>query len=337
MTDSPGKSGCDGVLIAGLGSAGRRHFDNLQALGCSNFVFYRTHRSTLPELDVGLGFSTSDLEDALSRQPKVAIISNPTAGHLEVALAAARAGCHLFIEKPLSHSLEHCRELAELVGERRLTTMIGCQMRFHPLLVSMRRQLAAGRIGEVLGARAEWGEYLPDWHPWEDYRTSYSARADLGGGVVLTLIHPLDYLYWLFGPVQEVQAAIRSVPSLQTSAGDDWAEITLQFASGVIGGVHLDYVQKPAVHRLIVWGDRGTATWDYYAGTLTWQASDGAPQIEHVPPGFERNTMFLDEMRHFLESARTGRASDIPLADGVAVLDIALRAKRGAPREICCG
>jgi len=325
------------VLIAGFGSIGRRHFQNLRALGCSHFVFYRTNRSTIADPDTSDWPSTSSLEEALSHQPAIAIISNPSAKHLETALAAARDGCHLFIEKPLSHSLEHCHVLAELAQTRRLTTMIGCQFRFHPLLISLREQLRAGRLGEVLGARAEWGEYLPDWHPWEDHRQSYSARADLGGGVVLTLIHPLDYLYWLFGPVHQVQAAIRKVPSLQTAAADDWAEITLQFTSGVIGQVHLDYVQKPPVHRLVVWGERGRATWDFHAGTLVWEATDGTSQIESVPAGFERNTMFVDEMRHFLDAVEHQRPTDIPLADGIAVLDVALKAKHSATHEVCCG
>ncbi len=325
------------MLIAGLGSIGRRHLSNLRALGCSNFVFYRTYQSTLSDPDTNSWPSTANLEEALTHKPTIAIISNPSAKHLEVAVAAATAGCHLFIEKPLSHSLDHCQDLVDVVRQRQLTTQIGCQFRFHPLLIKLREQLRSGRLGEVLGARAEWGEYLPDWHPWEDHRQSYSARADLGGGVVLTLIHPLDYMYWLFGPVQDVQASIRSVPSLQTAAGDDWAEITLQFTNGVIGQVHLDYVQKPPVHRLCVWGELGRATWDYHAGTLAWEAADGTTELEHVPSDFERNAMFVEEMRHFLDAVEHRRASNIPLEDGIAVLDIALRAKQSAQREICCG
>ncbi len=327
------------VLIAGFGSIGRRHFENLRALGCSNFIFYRTHRSTISDSDICNFSSTDDLSAALDQGPRVAVISNPTAKHMDVALAAAEAGCHLYIEKPLSHSLEHCRELAQLVDARKLTTMIGCQFRFHPLLVSLRRQLLSDRLGTVLGARAEWGEYLPDWHPWEDHRKSYSARADLGGGVVLTLIHPLDYMVWLFGPVLDVRASIRSVPSLQTPAGDDWADIELQFANGMLGHVHLDYVQKPPVHRLVVWADRGRATWDYHAGTLLWEATDGSREFEQVPEGFERNAMFVDAMRDFLDSIAHRRPSSIPLDEGISVLDIALRAKQSAQREkeILCG
>jgi len=101
--------------------------------------------------------------------------------------------------------------------------------------------------------------------------------------------------------------------------------------------VHLDYVQKPPVHRLTVWGDRGRATWDYHAGTLVWEAPQDAPQIERVPAGFERNTMFVDEMRHFLDAVEHKRQTDIPLADGIAVLDVALRAKQHATCEVCCG
>ena len=325
------------VLIAGLGSIGRRHFENLRALGCSNFVFYRTFRSTISELDTHAWPTSASLDEALSNRPVIAIVANPTAKHLEVALAAARAGCHLFIEKPLSHNLDGCRELAELARERRLTTMIGCQFRFHPLLASLRGQLHAGRIGEVLGARSEWGEYLPDWHPWEDHRTSYSARADLGGGVVLTLIHPLDYLYWLFGPVSKVHSSIRDVASLQTAAPDDWAEITLEFAAGPIAQVHLDYVQKPPVHRLCAWGDRGRAVLDFHAGTLVWEGTDGGREIERVPEGFERNHMFVDEMQHFLEAVQAERPSSIPLEEGIDVLEIALKAKHPARAESARG
>jgi predicted dehydrogenase len=325
------------VLIAGLGSIGRRHLENLRALGCSQFVFYRTHQSTIGDIDLASWPVTTDWDEAVAKKPRAAIISNPTSKHLDLALSAAQAGCHLFIEKPLSHTLDGCRELAEIVRKNKLTTMIGCQFRFHPLLVSLRRQLRAGRVGEVLGAHAQWGEYLPDWHPWEDHRRSYSARADLGGGVILTLIHPLDYLIWLLGPVAHAQASVRRVPSLQTAAEDDWAEMTLRFASGAIGQVHLDYVQKPAIHQLRVWGDLGRATWDYHAGTLLWEDLDDSRQTETVPAGFERNTMFVDEMREFLAAVQGGKPTSIPLEEGIAVLEVALAAKKSARQESCCG
>jgi len=318
------------VLIAGFGSIGRRHFQNLQSLGVDNFVFYRTRQGTLGDDDIARWPSTHDLDKALSHRPGAAVISNPSSKHLEVALAAAAAGCDLFIEKPLSNSLAGCDQLAEVVKRNELVTMIGCQFRFHPLLMRLRSEIAGGRLGTIAGARAEWGEYLPDWHPWEDYRQSYSARAELGGGVILTLIHPLDYLYWMFGPVARVHASTARVPALETPAGEDWAEITFEFQTGTVGQVHLDYIQRPNVHQLSVWGDRGRAVWDYHAGTLVWQSSSGETTTEQAPEGFERNTMFVEAMKHFLECASARRPTSIPLGDGIAVLELALRAKQDA-------
>ena len=134
-----------------------------------------------------------------------------------------------------------------------------------------------------------------------------------------------------------MQAATRSVPRLQTPAGEDWAEITLQFAGGVIGQVHLDYVQKPPVHRLCIWGDRGRANLDFHAGTLVWESGDGESQLERVPEGFERNTMFVAEMRHFLRCGAERQATNIPLDEGIVVLNMAMKAKQPALTEPCRG
>lgn len=321
------------LLIAGLGSVGRRHLHNLQVLGCENVILYRTGRSTLPEDELAGIPTETDLAIVLAHHPQAAIIANPTSLHVETALACVQAGCHLFIEKPLSQTLKGCAELEVIAKQQQLVTMIGCQFRFHPLLIALHKQLQAGRIGEVISARAEWGEYIPNWHPWEDYRCSYSARKDLGGGAILTLIHPLDYLYWLFGRVKRIHASMRSVSLLQADVEDDLAEITLEFASGVIGQVHLDYIQSPPVHTLTIWGDNGCVKWDYYADTLCWEAVNESIHVDRVPDGFERNTMFLDEMRHFLECVEQHKPTHVPLEDGIAVLEIALRAKQDALEE----
>ena len=322
------------VVIAGLGSAGRRHLQNLRSLGCRRFILYRTYQSTMPDdVDVGDALVTTDWQAVLSHQPKTAIVANPTAKHVDTARAAIEAGCDVFIEKPLSHATEGCQQLAETVARQGLVAMIGCQFRFHPLLVKLREQLKAGRLGTVLGARAEWGEYLPDWHPWEDYRQGYAARADLGGGVLWTLIHPLDYMLWLFGRPRCTHASISRVPSLQTHVDDDWAEITIEFSGGVIGQVHLDYVQKPPVHTLHVWGDAGRAVLNFHDGTLTLCDTDGRSHVQRVPEGFERNTMFVDEMREFLDACRQRRPAAIPLEDGIAALEIVMHAKQYARKE----
>jgi predicted dehydrogenase len=208
--------------------------------------------------------------------------------------------------------------------------MLGCQYRFHPLLRSLRERLIAGEFGTPLTARAEYADSILLWHPWEDYRDSYSARPDLGGGAILTLVHPLDYLYWLFGPVRDVRASARKAPRLETAVDDDVADLSIEFQNGVFSQVHLDFVQDPPVHTLTVIGERGRAELDFLAGTLRTYLGGREPCTECVPDGYDRNAMFLDEMRHFLHCLETRQQTAVPLGDGIAILDIALAAKADA-------
>lgn len=274
-----------------------------------------------------------DLGEALARwRPEAVVISNPTAFHMEVAISAARAGCHLMIEKPISHSLEGIDHLREALAEGSLRVLVGFQFRYHPGLQTVKRLLNDNAIGRPISARVHWGEYLPDWHPWEDYRLSYSARSELGGGVVLTLCHPLDYLRWFFGEVEAVSAQMGTYGDLDIEV-EDTAEITLAFQDRTLASVHLDYNQRPASHWLEIVGTQGTIRWDNADGAVTWWTEmDDRWQVAPAPEDFERNTLFLDEMRNFL-GVVSGREDPVcTLEDGICALVIALAAKESAAR-----
>jgi predicted dehydrogenase len=167
---------------------------------------------------------------------------------------------------------------------------------------------------------------MPGWHPWEDYRSSYSARRDLGGGAVLTLCHPVDYLRWLLGEVDSVWAFTGKVSDMEIDV-DDVAEIGLRFSSGAVGSAHLDLFQRPPSYRFEIIGSQGTLMWDAVDNIVRlYKAQDGNWSTFPVPGGFERNDMFLDEMRHFLAVARGEEAPSCTLADGERVLRLALAA-----------
>ncbi|MGD9091712.1 MAG: Gfo/Idh/MocA family oxidoreductase [Anaerolineales bacterium] len=310
-------------LIAGLGSIGRRHLRNLISLGEDDILLYRTGKSTIPDDDLKDFPVETDLKSALAQKPRAVIVSNPTANHLDIAIPAAEAGCHLFIEKPISHSLERISELEAAVQNRGGSIFVGFQFRFHPGLNHIKCLLDEGAIGRPLSARAHWGEYLPGWHPWEDYRLGYSARADLGGGVILTLCHPLDYLRWLLGEVAAVWAFVGQLGDLELQV-EDTAEIGLRFMSGALGSVHLDYNQRPASHRLEIIGTEGTLRWDNATGhTQVFRADQGHWETLPLPPGFERNDLFLAEMDHFLHVVRGESQPLCSFSDGVRALELA--------------
>jgi predicted dehydrogenase len=257
--------------------------------------------------------------------------------HLNVAIPAAKAGCHILLEKPVSHSLERLDLLQDVAQKSGSKILVGFQFRYHPTLNKARDLIQSNALGKVLTAHAHWGEYLPQWHPWEDYRQSYAARADLGGGVVITLTHPLDYLRYLLGDVESLWSFNGHISPLELDV-EDVAEIGLKFANGAVGGVHVNYFQRPPVHRLEIVGTNGTLRWDNADGFLQLSAmpaafgsySDILPaplmEIFSLPEGFDRNQLFLAQTQHFLEVVRGEKEPVCSLGDGIQALRLALAA-----------
>jgi predicted dehydrogenase len=327
------------ILIAGLGSIGRRHLRNLLLLNETEILLYRTLQSSLPETELaGFPMETS-LQAALAQRPQAVIISNPTALHLDIAIPAAEAGCHIFVEKPISHNLEGIDQLRAALQRGGGQLLAGYHFRFHPGLQKVKELLSQQAIGRPLTVRSHWGEYLPNWHPWEDYRQGYSARADLGGGVTLTLSHTLDYVRWLLGEVDSLWAFSGQMGDLELSV-EDTIEIGMKFKNQILGSVHMDYNQQPPAHILEIVGTRGTLRWDNADGhvEILRPASTASGEITSecypVPAGFERNDLFLAEMRHFLAVARLEQAPACTLDDASEALRLALAALQSAQQGL---
>ena len=311
------------ILIAGLGSIGRRHFRNLIALGEKDIILYRSHRATLPDDELAGYPVETDLQEALKKhKPDAVIVANPTALHLDVAIPAAEAGCAILLEKPISHSTERLDQLEAAVKKSGSKVLVGFQFRFHPGLVRAKQLITDGEIGRIISAHVHFGEYLPAWHPWEDYRKGYAARADMGGGVVLTQCHALDYLPWLVGKVESVWGFTAKLSDLEVDV-DDTAKIGLRFQGGALGSLHLDYNQQPPAHHFEVIGTKGS---------LQWNLSDGATRIYRVEKKdwevypllaeWERNVMFMEQMRHFVAVVRREEEPSCSLDNGVRVMKL---------------
>jgi predicted dehydrogenase len=319
-------------LIVGLGSIGRRHARNWTALGLGPLAVCRQVGKPQPE---ALGVDAAeytDLAQALeTAQPDIVLVTNPTSLHVETACQALRAGAHVLVEKPLGHTLTGVGELLQIAKAAQKQLMVGYNWPFHPGLARLKALVDQHAIGKIVGARAEYSEYLPDWHPWEDYRASYSSRLDLGGGPVLTLSHPLHALCWLLGPPRRVSAVAAHASALQIDT-EDVADILLQFNAGHTATVHVDYLSRPPRRSIELIGEHGVLRWDYDQNRLLqYVPSTRQWRIEEGDPRFERNDMYLAELRHFVACVR-GEV-ERPLVDGhqgAAVLAIALAALSGS-------
>ncbi len=331
------------ILIMGLGGIGQRHLRNLRTLrGKDLEIVAYDPRPNPPVLtdqlkvEEGAGLEKKynlrlfpDIEQALAQRPQAAFVCNPTSLHVPAAIRAARQGCALFIEKPLSHSLEGVDELIDLVENRALAAVVGYQMRFHPCLQRLHELVQERKVGRILSVRADVGEYLPGWHTYEDYRQGYAARQALGGGVILTQIHELDYLYWLFGMPRRVFALGGHLSNLEVDV-EDTADILMEC---ILDGhpipisLHQDYIQNPTKRSCEVVGDAGKILVDIRA--LTVEVFDGQGKSIEADSyeGFQRNQLFLDELNCFLDCMQGKQKPLVDLRDGAQSLRMGLAAK----------
>jgi predicted dehydrogenase len=317
-------------LIVGFGSIGRRHFRNLVSLGEEDILFLLSYTSSLPDDEIAKFPVYTKLNDALAQKPDAVIIATPSSMHLDVAIPAAEKGFSILMEKPLSNNLDRVANLVDAVRRSNSKVLMGYQFRFHPNLLHIHHLITQNEIGRILSARAQWGEYLPDWHPWEDYRKSYSANEELGGGVILTLCHPFDYLRWLLSDIEAVWAFSGTLGDLGIAV-EDTAEIGLRFTNGAYGSINLSYNQQPTTHKLEIIGTSGTIRWDNSTGSAELYKFDtGRWEVMNLPDGYERNDLFLSQMQHFIKVVRREESPACTLADGVKSLEVALAAKQSA-------
>lgn len=318
------------VLVVGCGSIGKRHLRNLKTLGVTDQLAFDPRSDRREEARQQTGaFPCPSLTQALARKPDLVFVTTPNSLHIQPALAAAKAGCHLFIEKPLSHDLKGVKELQREADKRGLTVLVGCNMRFHPAVVHLRRLVREGAVGRVVCARVMAGSYLPEWHPWEDYRKGYSARADLGGGAILDGIHEIDYLLDLLGPARDVVCAAGRFGDIGIET-EDAAELVIRFRSNALGNIHLDYLQRAYRRSCLLSGTEGTLEWDndraevrlYRSSTKAWES--------YPAPMKDVDEMYLAELRHLLACIAGKEKPAQHLAAARAALELALAAKRSA-------
>ncbi len=329
------------ILVCGVGSVGERHIRNLVSLGFQNIAVYRTRNLPFRDLSVPIPIYT-ELKKALADfSPTVTFITNPTASHVPIALEAARANCHLFIEKPISHNLDGLEELSRTLASHDCMAMVGYMLRFHPLFQQVKRWLEEGPdgiIGQPIFLRTTWGEHLPDWHPWEDYRESYAAQSSMGGGPALTLSHDLDLLVWWFGAPEQVVGLPNSTSPLDLQV-EHSIDMLLGFPQGVTANVHLDFCQHPPSRMWELVCSRGKVYIDILAGTLTrWESPIGGihgggqsgslspADVQTLPETFDRNDLFLEELRYFFSCLEAGEQPMPDIATGAESVRIAQRA-----------
>jgi len=271
----------------------------------------------------------SNVERALEDNPHAAIIATPPATHSTIAVPLITRGISVLIEKPLAHTLFSGKTIQAAEYATDTLACVGYSMRFHPAIQLIRDELLP-EIGKPLYARAEVGQYLPDWHPGEDYRQWYMAHADQGGGALLDLSHEIDYLQHLLGGyMRDAKGFVGKVSDLDIDS-EDLADFTARvlnpWVNGVQVSVHMDLLDRAYNRRLRIVGTEGSIDWDWNNKNIVEVLFNDQYPIKQEVHGYDkdRNVQFEEEMKAFIESVQTKTLHPnlATIEDGIEVLKV---------------
>ena len=332
------------VLITGLGSIGQRHARNIRTLyGDSiDIIAYRSRKSSPiinPDMSVKLGQSIEDeynitsfesLEDALVQKPHAVFITNPNSFHIPIALKAANMGCHLYIEKELSNNWTDVYKLSKIIKKKNLVTFVAYQRRYHPGYKKIYELIKSGALGNILSVQFNSGEYIKNWHPYEDFRAMHAAVKELGGGSLLHQTHELNLLLWFFGLPKKLFATGGSLSYLNLEV-EDSVDILLEFeknSSKIPASVHIDYLQWPPRRVCKVIGDRSYLDFDFFKNKLTLQSNDNADSEIFSYENTSRDSMFVSAIEEFFYCIEKGKSTSQDIDEGIRSMKISMAAKQ---------
>jgi predicted dehydrogenase len=293
------------ILVVGAGSIGRRHIGNLNILGYEDIDVIDVNADCLEQVKSKFKIHNvfKSLEEVSIKDYDVGFILTPPVFHAPIALELANCGMDLFIEKPLSSSLDDVDKLIEIKESKKLVIMVGYNQRFNPGLNELKSYIDKGTLGKIYYVRAEAGQYLPDWRPLNNYRKNYTAIRGMGGGILLDGSHELDYVLWLLNSkIQEVRSMYDKLSDLDIDV-EDIAEILIRFENNVICSVHMDMIERGYNRSCKVVGEKGSIKWTFKDDIFEFYDGDSKERIIKKYE-LDPNKSYLDELKHFFECVK---------------------------------
>lgn len=311
------------ILVLGAGSVGRRHLRNLVQLGCRvSAMDPRPDRIAEAASEVTLERSYAALEPALADAAAfdgVAVCSPPSF-HVEQGARSLQLGLPVLMEKPLTTSSQAALPLLAAAAAARAPLLLGYTYRWWQPLRELRRRIAEGEVGRVLHVRCCMSAHLADWHPWEAYQDFFMASRELGGGALLDESHFVDLMLWMFGVPERVFARVERLSALDIDT-DDNVDALLEYDAGLRVSIHLDLFGRPHEKYITVSGETGTLHWSFDPNSIRL-GREAAQQWEDTVYQGERNDMFVEVAREFLEVVAGRAAPTATVQDGLDVLRV---------------
>ncbi len=316
-------------ICIGAGSIGKRHIRNLISIGVSpsEITAVDPREDRLQEVtNIGVKATYSNLETALvSGSFDAGIICSPTNLHISQGITLAQKGIHILMEKPLADNLEDIDKFKDTIEKNNVVVLMAYIFRFSPLTLKVKELIKNQAVGKVLFVRGEFSEYLPDWHPYEDYRSFYMAEKKQGGGSILDQSHIMDLIHFLFGGFKSVYALNGNLSSLEVNS-DDFSELTVTLKNGIVASIHTDMFGRDHKKELEIKGEKGNIYWNSGDNKVTHYCSEKKITSVYQKFSSDFNLNYIDELKHFIRCCKGSESPLASLQDGIETMELILAA-----------
>ena len=297
-------------LVIGLGSMGRRRIRNLQYLKEKDIIGFDIRADRCKKAEDKYGIKTfKRFEEAMEQNPAALIISLPSNQHHKYALLAAEANKDFFTES--NFLPQGIKDLMKIEKRKDIVAVPSFTMPHHSSIKLIKEMVSENKVGKVLCFTYHLSAYLPDWHPWEDYREVYYSKKETPGCKEM-IAFELTWLTWLLGNVKKVSCLKGKLSNLETEI-DDVYQIILEFKNNILGNMLIEIVSRPSVRDLKLFANEGTILWDSEKGIVKvfdvqkkeWK--EYPEEIGIVEPGYSVRTheeMYVEEMKDFLKAIK---------------------------------
>ena len=312
-------------LVIGLGSMGKRRIRNLKAINFESIIGFDPREDRCKEASEKYSIKTfHDFEDAINQNPNVMIISTPPDLHMKYAKIALKKNIHFFTEASVIQE-----DMKQIITELKNSDVVGipsCTLRYHPIVQKINEILLAGDIGKPLAFIHHFGQYLPDWHPWEDYKEFYVSKKETGA---CREIVPFQ-LVWListFGKIKSVTARKSKLSNLDIEI-DDIYNILLKFENGVEGILIVDVISRAPFLQAKIMTENGVILADWldekikkFSKEKGWEIFDinaGSIEKEYI----HGEGPYIEEMKNFVNIINNKKLLTYSFEDDYEILKI---------------
>lgn len=331
------------ILIVGLGSIGQRHLRNIKNLyPKTNFYAFRRRFQTpalnnhneIKKIDIKKKYKIKylkDLKNLKKYKLDAAFICSPSSFHVDEAIKIINQKINVFVEKPLGSDLKKIAKLQQALNLNKVITMMGYQLKFNPIINKLKKIIAAKRYGKLNQVIIHHGENIKNFHKYENYKNMYAARKQLGGGVVLTQIHEIDYLFYLFEnyKIQIINSISKKISGLDIDVEDTlFASIKIKKKNNeILCNMNLNYYEVPKKRIIIFIYDNHKIEADLNNNTIKYFSNRNIKKIKF---NFKRNDLFLEEVKYFLTNVKKKKQikKSLNLYNGIKTLKFAIDLKR---------